>query len=85
MINWHNPTTLRTAINDMGYSVARFAKLSGVSRIQLLRLIKGGSKPTWRTQQKIDAALALAKTSDDARKTAAAQSPEKAITKALGA
>ena len=57
MINWHDPDTLRRAISQTDLTIGEFAKKSGVSRVQLFRLLGGKNKPQWGTQDKIEKAL----------------------------
>ena len=57
MINWHDPDTLRRAISQTDLTIGEFAKKSGVSRVQLFRLLGGKNKPQWGTQNKIEKAL----------------------------
>lgn len=74
MIDWHDPSIIEQRIKAAGFTVAGFARYSGVSRSSLIRHLGGEHKPRWETQRKIEAALESAQNNDDAPPLAAPQS-----------
>jgi predicted transcriptional regulator len=58
MLDWNSPGSLADNITKCGLTVSAFAERAGVSKAQLYRLIAGEFKPSFRTQQKIEGALA---------------------------